>query len=107
MLSLMAAPQPNFQVMPSTLKLTAVSSAAPPWFVELVELPAGSAVVSEPDAAGVSVGAGAGAASGSPQPVLSSAIVESNATASKLSVFIVFFHKIFKDANSQLRDRYD
>jgi len=87
MLSLIALPQPNFQVMPLTLKLTAVSSALPS-VVELVELPAGSSNVPLPlSAAGVSE-AGAGAVLGSLQPELSSAADAINATANKLRVFI-------------------
>jgi len=87
MLSLIALPQPNFQVMPSTLKLTAVSSALPS-VVELVELPAGSSDVPLPlSAAGVSE-VGAGVVLGSLQPELSSAADAINATANKLRVFI-------------------
>jgi len=83
MLSLIALPQPNFQVMPFTLKLTDVSSAlpSPSVVVELVELPAASSP--PPSTAG-----GAGAVFGSLQPELSSAADANNATANKLRVFI-------------------
>jgi hypothetical protein len=96
MLALIAAPQPNFQVMPSTLKLTAVSSALfSPWVVELVELPAASDFSPLPAAgeagseSAAGAGSDAGAVLGSLQPELISAADAINATAKKLRVFIM------------------
>lgn len=97
MLSSIAAPQTSFQDMPSTLKLTAVSSMLPLRVIELVELPDGFSDMSSAGVAGsAGVSGAAGAGSGDPQPVLKSAVVASNATARKLRDFIVFSEEIFK-----------